>query len=137
MNQCGSKENSLDRFLRVHSKCPGKASLSVPAAVPGLEPKAAGIQMRQFTVFSSPLAITDVDSHTVVCENSKSKLFYFVITNIPRLTIILNIAPPLFLVNEDVSKTGSVSFIMLYHIYFLCQIVEEEAASINPYPANV
>ena len=66
--------------------------------------------------FSSSLGITDVDSPTVVCKNSKSKLCYFV------TTYILNNAPPLFLVNEDVSEAGSVSFIMSDHIYFLCQI---------------
>jgi len=81
--------------------------------------------------FSSLLGITDIDSPTVVCKNSKSKLFCFVITNIPRLTHILNIAPPLFLVNEDVSKAGSASFFTLHHIYFLCQSVQEEAASVD------
>ena len=65
--------------------------------------------------FSSSLGITDVDSPTVVRKNSKSKLCYFVITNIARLTHVLNIVPSLFLVNEDVSKAGSASFIMSYH----------------------
>jgi hypothetical protein len=57
MNQRGSRESSRDRFLRVRSKCPGETSLSAPAAVPGLEPKAVGIQMRQFTVFPAPLML--------------------------------------------------------------------------------
>jgi hypothetical protein len=51
MNLCGSKESSLDQFLRVRSKCLGETSLSAAAAaVPGLEPKTFRIQMRQFTV---------------------------------------------------------------------------------------
>jgi hypothetical protein len=57
MNQCGSKESNHDWFLRVRSKCPGEASLSGSAAVSGLEPKAVGIQMRQFTVFPTRLVL--------------------------------------------------------------------------------
>jgi len=68
--------------------------------------------------FSSLLGITDVDSSTVVRNNSKSKLFYFVTTNIPRLTHILNIAPPLFLVFKS-------CFCFLLHVVLYLYFVSD------------
>ena len=127
MNQCGSKESRLDCFLRVHSKCPGETSLSVPAAVPGLEPKAVGIQMRQFTVFPACLVLRMLTAPLSCATILKVSCFTLLLQTFPDWHIFWI----LHLLYFWFSKAASASFFTLYYIYILCQIVQEEAASVN------
>ena len=130
MNQCGSKESSLDRFLRVLSKYPGETSLSASTVVPGLEPKAVGIQMRQFTVFPARLVLRILTAPLSCARILKVSC----VTLLLQIFLDWHMFWVLHLLYFWLMKTFQklVLFPSSCRILFIfCQIVQEEAASVN------